>query len=434
MAALKLFISHSSRLDDVEPACVDAASNWNLLKATRDALQDHYKDRIEILVDLNLQAADHWELRLHEWLAECHVAIILFSKRALHTSNWVKKESTILAWRRHFKDGFKLIPVTLKDQTCAEDLAEDYFGTLGIIDSQCVRDAACAGDILAGVIEAIGEPEALIRHGTPFDRLISAVADVIAKDTKSKTLEDLWEKVADTPVPLVGHLDRLERYAQALARLLLRDGQQALRRLHDFLDGISPWPLDERAEELLRRVRSLWVDARAAGLIPAARDHGDFLALSGELVTWPEPILGTKCFTLERYLERAWPGTGKIKIITVTKVTDPDTVRDEIRRGFRSEKSPWPAHRTDNAINNSNCHIFVLVYAPECDFDPDQLDVLRSLRSHYPRLLYVFATGPELPVHLPDGVRPIYPAVEPDTEWAQLAMEIEARELIDGRY
>jgi hypothetical protein len=434
MPALKLFISHSSRLDDADPPCADTQSNWEMLKATRDKLQAHYGDRIEILVDLDLQAADHWEARLNEWLYECHAAIILFSKRAIETSNWVKKESTILAWRRQFDASLKLIPVTLKDQTTAADLATDYYGTLGITDSQCVRDAACADDILAGVIQALGEPESLANNETPFDSLVNAVTGIITKEADAQALENLWHKITNTPAPITGHPDRARRYAQALARHLLRDCQQALDRFQDLLDGLSPRPLQERAEELLKTIRALWVDAGAAGLLPAARAHGEFLAMSGELVATPEPTLATQCFTLDRYLERAWPGTDKIKIIPVTRSDDPDEVRNEIRTRFRPGARTMPPHRIDNAINASNCQIVVLVPAPECDLDPTQLAALRAMQTHYPRLIYVLATGAALPTYLPQHVRPVLPAVEPDLEWTQHDKEIEARELIDKKY
>jgi len=70
MAALKLFISHSSRLDDVDAGGLPLQHNWDLLKATCDKLKAHYGDRIEILIDLDLQTGDTWDRRLNEWLAE----------------------------------------------------------------------------------------------------------------------------------------------------------------------------------------------------------------------------------------------------------------------------------------------------------------------------------------------------------------------------
>ena len=116
MGALKLFISHSSRLDDESVDSNDPEKNPNL-KLLLEVIEDikkEYGESIEILVDKDehgLPAGIDWEKRLNEWLAECHAAIILFSKRAIENSNWVKKEATILSWRRELEKDFILIPV-----------------------------------------------------------------------------------------------------------------------------------------------------------------------------------------------------------------------------------------------------------------------------------------------------------------------------------
>ncbi len=434
MAALKLFISHSSRLDDVDADGMPAQHNWNLLKETCDKLEACYGGRIEILVDLDLQTADAWERRLNEWLAECHAAIILFSKRAIETSNWVKKEATILSWRREFDAGFKLIPVMLDQQTTAEDLARDYFGTLRIDASLCVRDAVCADDILAGVIDALGQPEALI-GSTPFDALVESVEKIIAKDVDATTLQTAWTRVCDTPAPHTGQPDSIKRYAHGLARHLLRDGQLALERFLDVLDGLRPQPSRERAEELLKYLHALWVDAGAAGFLPSSQQHGEFLALNGELVTRSEPMLNTQCFTLDRYMERAWPGTDQIKVIPLSKVENLAAVQNELRVKYRPNAASLPSDRIDAAIANDQRHIIILLPTPEGDFpDARLLHDLETLRIPYPRLIYVFATGATLPRETPDGIRAVVPRLEPDTEWAQYFKEIEVRELINRKY
>jgi len=136
MTALKLFISHSSRLDESEHSD-DPEKNINLellLEVIKDIKQE-YGECIDVLVDKDehgLLVGHDWEKRLNEWLGECHAAIILFSKRARENSNWVKKEATILSWRRELDKEFILIPVLLNNQTNPEDLENDLFGTLRI--------------------------------------------------------------------------------------------------------------------------------------------------------------------------------------------------------------------------------------------------------------------------------------------------------------
>jgi len=92
MAALRIFISHSSCLRDSDAGNAQAEDNWRLLQKTCAALAAHYGEAIEILVDYDgLQPGDRWEQCSDEWLYDCHAAVILLSKRAVGESNWVRK-------------------------------------------------------------------------------------------------------------------------------------------------------------------------------------------------------------------------------------------------------------------------------------------------------------------------------------------------------
>lgn len=92
MATFKLFISHSLRLRQHRDKPPRAMDNWRLLQETGRALESEYGGAIEILCDFRkLRPGDDWELRINQWLAECHGAIILFSRRAISESTQVKK-------------------------------------------------------------------------------------------------------------------------------------------------------------------------------------------------------------------------------------------------------------------------------------------------------------------------------------------------------
>ncbi len=71
---------------------------------------------------------EDWNHQLNLWLAECHVAIVLFSKRAIEKSDWVAKEAAILSWRAELDKDFTLIPVMLDGESTPEDLAKDFLG------------------------------------------------------------------------------------------------------------------------------------------------------------------------------------------------------------------------------------------------------------------------------------------------------------------
>lgn len=271
MAALKLFISHSSRLRPADAGDDQAQRNWQLLQATCKALKGAYQENIEILVDhAGLHPGDDWEHRLNEWLAECHAAIILFSRRAIDESDWVKKEATILSWRAELDDDFKLFPVLLDQQTTPADLARDFFGTLRINRVQCVQNVATAEQVLAGIRPLLGEPDELWgAWQTPFDDILAAVETLISEEISLASLKALWKPPLFCGPPPATHTG----YARALTQHLLNDGQQSLERIRRVIDGLRPAPPQQYAKELLRYVRALWVDAGAAGQIPAARAH-----------------------------------------------------------------------------------------------------------------------------------------------------------------
>jgi hypothetical protein len=165
MTAFKLFISHSSKLDDLNISNHSAKnSNLELLFDVIKGVEAEYDEVIQILVDkddLGLPVGHDWEKRLNEWLAECHAAIILFSRPAIENSNWVKKEASILSWRRELDKNFRLIPVLLKGQTCPEDLECDLFGTLRINKDQCIRDVTTSQQIVDGIKIALGDKQTL---------------------------------------------------------------------------------------------------------------------------------------------------------------------------------------------------------------------------------------------------------------------------------
>ena len=51
MEKLKLFISHSSRLDDVSHDYTSADHNWKLLQDTCNGIREKYGNRVDVLVD-----------------------------------------------------------------------------------------------------------------------------------------------------------------------------------------------------------------------------------------------------------------------------------------------------------------------------------------------------------------------------------------------
>lgn len=98
----RIFISHSSHDDE-----------W----AT--SLRHHLVDEIErtpglqALVDeRRFEAGDLWRPILYRWLGIADAAVLLLSRQGL-SSAWVRKEATVLMWRRDLGSGVKVVPVLL---------------------------------------------------------------------------------------------------------------------------------------------------------------------------------------------------------------------------------------------------------------------------------------------------------------------------------
>lgn len=159
----KLFISHSS----VSPYLKGKDSlilnnqknknNYNLLIETCQKIKKYYKDKIQLLIDIDIKPGANWEKTLNKWIEECDAAIIIFSENAIKNSKWIKKEATILSWRRDLDENFILIPVLLDGQVKPEDLNKDLFGIINILKSQCVKNVTKSSQILNSIIESIGD-------------------------------------------------------------------------------------------------------------------------------------------------------------------------------------------------------------------------------------------------------------------------------------
>jgi hypothetical protein len=432
MTVFKLFISHSSRLDDPEISNdPDQNPNLKLLLDVIHDIKNEYGDAIEILVDKDekgLPAGHDWEKRLNEWLAECHAAVILFSKRAIENSNWVKKEATILSWRRELDKNFLLIPILLQGQTTPDDLEKDLFGTLRISKDQCIRDVNTGQDVLNGIKNALGEKETLqgkIRQ-TPFDRLQVVVAKLLAENSDSNTLNDAWDELTGEDKPLWDP-NAITQFSQALTRYLLRDNANSLANFTAVLNNIRPKVKQDNAKEIFEYVRSLWVDAKSAGCIPQSKTHQKFLAQNGNQL--PN-------FTFERYAERAWPMDNNYKIVS-TSSNEESKLLEQIRAEFKqSQRIALTPEQCDARINDYRRQI--VIYIPAKTQDGGGLlddPLLRtSLRQKYPKAIFVLGTGEQLPEVVADDVAKVEPSLDVQIEFAQMIAEDDTEDFLKDFY
>ncbi len=428
MSALKLFVSHSSRLDDVEHKYTRNDRNWQLLEDTCREIRQRYGDRVEVLVDKDgLVPGDDWNHRLNLWLAECHVAIILFSKRAIEKSDWVAKEAAILSWRAELDKDFTLIPVLLDGESTPEDLAGDFFGALQIHKSQCIRNAQTADDILAGIVRKLGEPETLpgAYPQTPMERLQGGIAEILDDKT---TAASLCQALKDVGCPLPAPApSRKRHYAELLARQFLKTTPVACNTCFSiFKDGLSPLkpqPSEERARELFKYIRSLWVEPADARSLQLAQRQQCPMALNGRLISWNDKELDTSCYTLDRFIERAWLGSSRFLAVPLTEAKPVGKVQDEIRRRFLGDgplpPGPNPCDAQDRAVNRDGRTIVLMVLA-RIDTgglpDPALLQDLVTLFGIYEKFMVVFDIGTDRPA-LPSSIRAAQPRLDDPDEF-----------------
>lgn len=158
MPALRLFVSHSSRLRDEEVDDVQAQANWRLLQETCRTLDAAYPGEAKVLVDYaGLQPGDDWEKCLDQWLYDCHAGVLLLSKRAVQSA-WVIKEATILCWRAAIEPDFRLFTVLLDGLTPGDLDKDAHFHALRLTRFQVLHSTGRAQSIVAGLRPHLDPP------------------------------------------------------------------------------------------------------------------------------------------------------------------------------------------------------------------------------------------------------------------------------------
>ncbi|MCI0734348.1 MAG: toll/interleukin-1 receptor domain-containing protein [Methylococcaceae bacterium] len=442
MSKLKLFVSHSSRLDDVEHRWTDKDRNWRLLGETCRAIREHYKDKVDVLVDRDgLIPGEDWNHQLNVWLAECHVAIILFSKRAIEKSHWVAKEAAILSWRRELDSNFDLIPVLLKGETRPEDLDTGIFRTLKIDISQCIREAENAAEILEGLVRKLGTPEKLSGQypQTPLELIQAAFAPLLAEDTIEAQLETVLAALGIEIGPEFS-ADKKQHYAYLVTKHLFREGIDHFSCFKEAIDHLIPGPPKELVEKLFAQIRSLWVDPAAAAAIPCALGDKRPLAMKGRFLTFADTELKTENYTIDRYIERGWVGSNQIISISVDDTMNIDQIKENIRFRFYGTVASPSAGISEDKMNRRIDQIFagmvLFVQSPNSVSglpDPRFIGQLRKLHGDYNNLIILLQAGETLDI-LPDYVKAVLPPLNLESEEDALLGERLVRTFLNKKY
>lgn len=442
MPALRLFVSHSSRLRDNEVDDAQAQKNWQLLQETCGTLDAAYPDEAKVLVDYaGLQASDDWEKCLDQWLYDCHTGVLLLSKRAVQSA-WVIKEATILCWRAAIEPDFRLFTVLL-DGLTPEDLEQDaHFRALRLTRFQVLRVNSCAQSIVTGLRPQLDPRVALCKTPpTPLEKIAAAIEKILSEQTGAGTLETVCAKILASRPPLK-QLDCRRAVARLIAAALLREGRSALEKLRHLLDDpVALCAAAGPAQALFRLLRPLWVEADAAGIIARSTAAGSALALNGQHVSTSIDDWGTTYFTLERYLERAWPDSNQFTLVASTRTCSAEEIWDDVRSGCSplGKRHLSLSGRTDDRCvrqcSERGGHVIVLLTAEEgVSIDPALLGQLRALAQGCDSLLFIFHVGVHMPAALTDGLQAILPALPEGEDDRQLTEEHLTRNAIRRKY
>lgn len=112
-----LFISHATRRAGANPKVVEAV----------DKLYESLAPDWNVFVDKKcLPGGTKWRPKILHTLSTSQAGIILFDKKAIKESDWVKAEALILSFRKSIDPKFQLIPVLFDDLTLDNTCFQAY--------------------------------------------------------------------------------------------------------------------------------------------------------------------------------------------------------------------------------------------------------------------------------------------------------------------
>lgn len=391
----KLFVSHSSKTEE----------NLTLLKSVCVKLREK---GFTVFVDKDgFYAGADWDLHINQWMAQCHAAVILFSKAALFDSDWIRKEASVLAWRDELQKDFALIPVLL-DELKPEQLEQGLFGVLKIRKRQCLIGQRDAGALCKQIVTALAANSgfktcrALDPEEPSYDPLEPSIARLLHKATEAEDLEELAEEL-NLPLP-TWPPDPDRQHALAFARHLVEKSDQSLNRFRDILNELHETPRHRtQVEDLFRNLRSLWVDPTAARGITASRITNRVVALNG---------LKVSDYTAARYGERAWPLKRGWNLVPInTNSRDFDAIAGDICSYFSGGRAISSSEQIER-VNDQRFPV-VVVLPPICLEEQGQPNrLLDRLRATFSNVIFLIDTGQAQPEWLPKDVPLLTPAVD----------------------
>ncbi|MFC7303000.1 toll/interleukin-1 receptor domain-containing protein [Streptomyces monticola] len=372
----QVFISHSVK-DDA------------LAEEVRQAVLDELTaKKYDVKVDYrDIVPGRDWNPELNQWLLECDAAVILLNAHALR-SDWVRREVAILTFRRFHNPRLQLFPVLLGDLD-TKDL--DAAGLIDMAPVQSARFTAAQWadggreKLTALLLDQFARlPDLGACTGT--DDALHGWITRIARCLGECGTESL--KAAAAQLGLTdADLAQVEGTVAAALFLAYQMLDTADQRLHEALYELDPDLPEARFSQLVKELRSIWVDVEAARhLLPREPDHGGVVVLTARVPdTAVFHVQRAFCMSLRRFQVQSaqrLPG-GEEGIFEELHEACLDAIRELL--GLR----PGQAIR-DYAWRPNVAHFLFLDTAHERPAHVTR--IVRELRDAYPKLTVVLLT------------------------------------------
>jgi hypothetical protein len=239
-----IFISHSAK---------DAVARETLARLYAALNKDY-----EVLLDRKrLQPTDPWRKELHTWMGLCQGAVVLLSEHAVGHSPWVKKEATVLSYRREMDEQFILVPVYVAPVSAATLKDEKDFAPLELSATQAA--AGTVDEIVEQVLASLKPLKEELDDKAPLRKLEQAAGEILSELTQKNRLamfaaaERLGKRL---------HWKSDKKYGEQLAReLLSADLEKAMDVLEFLAKKISG--SGKKLVQILNDLSPFWVDPDA---------------------------------------------------------------------------------------------------------------------------------------------------------------------------
>jgi TIR domain len=307
---MKVFISHG--FDAADQDGHDALAWLSAALVAADPRIEPFYDRER------LQPGYDWAQALHVWLEGCSAAVVFLSDRSV-TRPWVRKESTILAWRRACQgpQAFQLQVVhwgAVADAT----LVREGYGPLGLAAWQTRR--CSRADQLQPVVDQLaahaGRLMGEVAAASPLDTLTRHLASRLAAVPQVADLPPLAQDISGSLPAWQPHEAAGLACARTVASMVVQNHYGQLQGLRGLMARLHQINLAEPSRrDVFQVLAPLWVDpASAAALRPSLAEQRP---RPTRFVALPVQDKALTAFEAEMLVRRANPLPDDARIVLV---------------------------------------------------------------------------------------------------------------------